>query len=83
VALLDAVAYEHAANMYNSALALYRDQQMQNAIGANLQQLGQIREFCSLLCSSANFVGAVQRFEALPDGWNNLAIIAQVCCTFN
>lgn len=34
VALLDAVAYEHAANMYNSALALYRDQQMQNAIGS-------------------------------------------------
>jgi tetratricopeptide (TPR) repeat protein len=26
----------------------------------------------------ANFVGAVLRFEALPDGWNNLAIIAQV-----
>ncbi len=43
--------------MYNAALALYRDQQMQHAI--------------------ANFVGAVQRFEALPDGWNNLAIIAQ------
>lgn len=79
IALLDAVAYEQAANMYNSALALYRDQQMQNAIGA----LRLFHTPCHtvphpLLLSAANFVGAVLRFEALPDGWNNLAIIAQV-----